>query len=627
VARPTLITVAGQLLKVDGTPEIGTITFAAGVYSLYSHDSVAQVPSRMSVALDANGNFEIDVPATDDPDWSPVNWTYTLIIKLANDYSIYEVSIPYDTPGGMLSLAELIPTGAGPGPIDPGNYAPLVHTHSGEQITTGTIAVGRLPVGTTAGTVAAGDDPRFSGIGGGGSGTPATTVVSETTYGQSTAVGTSELYARADHSHGTPALPTAAAIGAAPTSHNHAASDINSGTLNIARIPTGTSGTTVALGNDSRFTDSRTPTAHAASHASAGTDPITVAQSQVTGLTSDLAAKAPTVSPTFTGTVSGITKSMVGLANVDNTSDANKPISTATQTALDGKAASTHTHAQSDVTGLSTALSGKANTSHTHAVSDVTGLQDELDEKANVADLAEVATTGSYNDLTDTPTIPTVPVTSVSGKTGDVTLTKSDVGLANVDNTADTAKPISTAQQSALDLKAPLASPTFTGTVSGITKSMVGLGNVDNTADSAKPVSTAQQTALNLKANLASPTFTGTVSGITKAMVGLGNVDNTSDATKDAATATLSNKTLASPAFTGTPTGLTKSHVGLGNVDNTSDANKPVSTAQQTALNGKPDIYSWNGSAYVLVTTGDIYIGPSDPGTIGDGSIWIDTDA
>ncbi|GAX54753.1 hypothetical protein [Streptomyces olivochromogenes] len=90
-------------------------------------------------------------------------------------------------------------------------------------------------------------------------------------------------------------------------------------------------------------------------------------------------------------------------------------------------------------------------------------------------------------------------------------ITKSMVGLGNVDNTADTGKPVSTAQQTALNLKADLASPTFTGTVSGISKSMVGLGNVDNTADTGKPVSTAQQTALNLKADLASPTFTGTV--------------------------------------------------------------------------------------------------------------------
>ena len=56
-----------------------------------------------------------------------------------------------------------------------------------------------------------------------------------------------------------------------------------------------------------------------------------------TTITNSIALKAPIASPTFTGTVSGITKSMVGLTNVDNTSDASKPISTATQTALDLK--------------------------------------------------------------------------------------------------------------------------------------------------------------------------------------------------------------------------------------------------------------------------------------------------
>tara|TARA_Y100000361_G_scaffold47583_1_gene41203 strand:- start:1808 stop:3178 length:1371 start_codon:yes stop_codon:yes gene_type:complete len=49
--------------------------------------------------------------------------------------------------------------------------------------------------------------------------------------------------------------------------------------------------------------------------------------------------------------------------------------------------------------------------------------------------------------------------------------------------------------------KANIASPTFTGTVSGITSAMVGLGNVDNTSDANKPVSTAAQTALNAKAD------------------------------------------------------------------------------------------------------------------------------
>lgn len=68
---------------------------------------------------------------------------------------------------------------------------------------------------------------------------------------------------------------------------------------------------------------------------------------------------------------------------------------------------------------------------------------------------------------------------------------------------------------------APIASPTFTGTVAGITKTMVGLGNVDNTTDLLKPISTATQTALDTKlatsaaastyATKASPVFTGTV--------------------------------------------------------------------------------------------------------------------
>jgi hypothetical protein len=46
---------------------------------------------------------------------------------------------------------------------------------------------------------------------------------------------------------------------------------------------------------------------------------------------------------------------------------------------------------------------------------------------------------------------------SVNGHTGVVTVTKSDVGLSNVDNTSDANKPISTATQTALDTKADAA--------------------------------------------------------------------------------------------------------------------------------------------------------------------------
>lgn len=50
----------------------------------------------------------------------------------------------------------------------------------------------------------------------------------------------------------------------------------------------GTTGGTVAAGNDSRLSDARTPTTHAASHASGGGDPVTLAQSQITGLATAL---------------------------------------------------------------------------------------------------------------------------------------------------------------------------------------------------------------------------------------------------------------------------------------------------------------------------------------------------
>jgi hypothetical protein len=58
--------------------------------------------------------------------------------------------------------------------------------------------------------------------------------------------------------------------------------------------------------------------------------------------------------------------------------------------------------------------------------------------------------------------------------------------------------------QTALNLKANLASPTFTGTVSGISKAMIDLGNVDNTSDLDKPMSTATQNALLNKWNVPS---------------------------------------------------------------------------------------------------------------------------
>ena len=228
-----------------------------------------------------------------------------------------------------------------------------------------------------------------------------------------------------------------------------------------------------------------------------------------------------------------VSKTDVGLSNVDNTSDVNKPISIAIQSALDGKSATTHTHTATDVgaapavhthaianvTGLQTALDGKSATGHTHnylplsggtltgALSGTTftgalignastatklatartingvsfdGSADitinAVDSTSRIASSEKgvangVATLGSDGKISSSqlPAYTAGAVDSVAGKTGVVTLVKDDVGLSNVDNTSDLDKPISTAQQSALDLKANLASPVLTGTPSAPT--------------------------------------------------------------------------------------------------------------------------------------------------------------
>ena len=72
----------------------------------------------------------------------------------------------------------------------------------------------------------------------------------------------------------------------------------------------------------------------------------------------------------------------------------------------------------------------------------------------------------------------------------------------------------------------------------------IGLGNVNNTSDANKPVSTAQQAALDLKANLASPALTGTPTAPTPG----GADDSTKLATTAFVKAVIAGKLTADPA-------------------------------------------------------------------------------
>lgn len=90
-----------------------------------------------------------------------------------------------------------------------------------------------------------------------------------------------------------------------------------------------------------------------------------------------------------------------------------------------------------------------------------------------------------------------------------VALDKAAVGLPLAENTSDLGKPISTATQTALNGKEATISAGTTAQYwrgdkswQTLNKASVGLTSVDDTADTAKPVSTATQTALNGKASL-----------------------------------------------------------------------------------------------------------------------------
>jgi len=234
---------------------------------------------------------------------------------------------------------------------------------------------------------------------------------------------------------------------------------------------------------------------------------------------------------TFSGTVTGLTSATVGLGSVDNTSDVAKPVSTAQATAD---------------------TAAKARGNHTG-----TQLAATVSDFAAAADLRVVA------------------------------------GIV---------------------AKANIASPTFTGTVGGITPTMVGLGSVNNTSDAAKPISTAEASALALKADLvggfvpssqipALSLSTTVVVASQAAMLALttGQVQPGDLATRSDGAGTfmltatdpsiLGNWTLLnSPTDavvsvngqTGTVV-LGKSNIGLTSADDTSDANKPVSIAQAAA--------------------------------------------
>jgi hypothetical protein len=274
------IPVAGRYVLSDGTAASGTVTFSFTPYLRNADEDVVIVPKPVQVVLDSNGAFATTLPATDDPDVDP-QFHYTVTENIGGVVTAFSLLVPKDTVGtlqladvdrnatlpnppeiyvrtvnGMYGDVEIDLSGGGGTPASSvvsgtsfgqatavgvsTDYARADHSHGTPAAPADDSSTQRVRVakaGTLVGTrrelnliegsnvtMTVADnaganrvDVTINSAGGGGGGTPAGSVVAETSYGQASAVGVGTNYAREDHTHGTPALPTPAAIGAVPT--------------------------------------------------------------------------------------------------------------------------------------------------------------------------------------------------------------------------------------------------------------------------------------------------------------------------------------------------------------------------------------------------------------------------
>ena len=195
-------------------------------------------------------------------------------------------------------------------------------------------------------------------------------------------------------------------------------------------------------------------------------------------------------------------------------------------------------------TGNQTLANTSDSTSHTATLS-ATGGSIKLVEGSNItltttgtgADgIITIASTGGGGTVTSVAAL-TLGTSGTDLSSSVATGTTTPVITLNVPDASATARGvISTSPQTIAGDK------TFTGTTSGITKSMVGLNNVDNTSDANKPVSTATQTALNLKQDtLVSGTNIKTINS--NSILGSGNISISSAVAWGGITGTLSSQT------------------------------------------------------------------------------------
>ena len=182
----------------------------------------------------------------------------------------------------------------------------------------------------------------------------------------------------------------------------------------------------------------------------------------------------------------------------------------------DTSALATHTDV-SDAVAAQALLTTTEIGTHNSDTTNVHGIADTAD-LALLTDVSDAVS--DHNDLTlnvhgiaDTSALATTSATNSAISTA---VSDHNSVTTNVHGIADTAALATkayadTAEADAITAAGTAADTKIATAVAALTKSSVGLANVDNTSDADKPVSTATQTALDAKASLAGATFTGNV--------------------------------------------------------------------------------------------------------------------
>ncbi len=183
----TSVPVAGRYIYADGSAASGTVTFTNTLYLRDPDEDVVIIPKPVQFILDGTGSFSGTLLATDDPDIDPA-FFYTVTEVIGGVTTSFPMLVPKDQIG-TLQMADVDRNAT----IPP---APEVYVRT---------------INGMYGDVYTGDF---------GLPTAGTTVVSETAFGQSSAVGIMTTFAREDHTHGTPAAPSIpSAYGSTPTSN------------------------------------------------------------------------------------------------------------------------------------------------------------------------------------------------------------------------------------------------------------------------------------------------------------------------------------------------------------------------------------------------------------------------